>query len=96
MKKDTAEDAPLGLYAWKHTFQITHIKLQYNREKKKYLFNSVILVITSNIQQLDKEFIWYSPCYIISLEKCHHFVDILNEANIYILLLPHLVLLQHL
>lgn len=24
MKKDTAEDASLGLYAWKHTFQITH------------------------------------------------------------------------
>ena len=72
--------------------------LSYNiiEKKKKYLFNSVILVITSNIQQLDKEFIWYSPCYIISLEKCHHFVDILNEANIYILLLPHLVLLQHL
>lgn len=48
MKKDTAEDASLGLYAWKHTLHI----FSYNIiEKKKYLFNSIILVITSNIQQ---------------------------------------------
>lgn len=51
------------------------------KEKKKYLFNSIILVITSNIQQSDKEFIWYLPCYIISLDKCHHFVDMLMKPG---------------
>ena len=64
-----------------NTLSKSHI-LSYNIiERKKYLFNSIILIIISNFQQSDKEFIWYLLCYIISLAKCHYFVDMLMKPG---------------